>query len=65
MSFRHAKRLSDAQLERIKELNARAEEVIAGILAEQGMKTEEMQIEKQKQKHRTKRFNVKETWLPL
>ena len=65
MAFRHTKRLSDEQLARIKELNARAEEVKAGILAEQGIKTDETQIERQKEKHRTKRFNIKETWLPL
>lgn len=65
MAFRHAKRLSDEQVQRIKELNYRAEEVKAGILAESGVKTEEMLIQQQKQKHKTKRFNVKDTWLPL
>ena len=65
MSFRRSKRLSEEQTSRIKELNARAEEVKAGIMAEQGMKTEDKQIEKQQIKHKTKRFNVKETWLPL
>ena len=65
MSFRRANRLSQEQIARINEINAHAEEVKAGILAEQGMKTEETQIEHQKQKHKTKRFNIKETWLPL
>ena len=65
MAFRRTKRLSEEQTSRIKELNARAEEVKAGIMAEEGMKTEDKQIEKQKIKHKTKRFNVKETWLPL
>ena len=65
MAFRHTKRLSDEQLARIKELNARAEEIKAEILAKEGIMTEEKQIERQKEKHKTKRFNVKETWLPL
>jgi hypothetical protein len=65
MSFRRSKRLSEEQNVRIKELNSRAEEVKAGIMAEEGMKTEDKQIEKQQIKHKTKRFNVKETWLPL
>ena len=41
------------------------DEAKAQILAKEGMVTEEKQIEKQKEKHKTKRFNVKETWLPL
>ncbi len=65
MDFRRAKRLTDAQLARIKELNARAEEVKAAILAEEGVESEEKRIEREKQKHKTKRFNVKETWLQL
>lgn len=65
MGFRKTKRLSEAQLSRIKELNARADEVKADIMAKEGMHTDEKQIETQKQKHRTKRFNVRDTWLPL
>jgi hypothetical protein len=65
MSFRHAKRLTDEQLARIKELNDRAEEVKASLLAEEGIKSDEQHIEQQKAKHKTKRFNVKESWLPL
>jgi hypothetical protein len=65
MTFRQAKRLSEDQISRIKEINARAEEVKAGILAEQGVHTDEKQIEQQKEKHKTKRFNIKDTWLQL
>ena len=65
MTLRHAKRLTDEQLARIKEINARAEEVKAGLLAEEGIKSDEQHIEQQKEKHKTKRFNVKDSWLPL
>jgi hypothetical protein len=64
-AFRTARRLTDKQIMRIKEINVHADEVKAAIMAQLGMKTEEKLIEKQKQKHKTKRFNVKETWLPL
>lgn len=65
MGFRRAKRLTDDQLARIKELNARAEEVKASILTDEGLHTEEAQIEAEQERHKTKRLNVKDTWLPL
>ena len=63
MALRTAQRLSEEQLVRIKEINARAEEIRAEILASKG--SDEGEIEDQKKKQKTKRFNVKDTWLPL
>lgn len=65
MEFRAAKRLTEAQITRIKEINVRAEEVKAEILASEGVKTEDEAVEQQKKKSKEKRFNVKDTWLPL
>lgn len=65
MAFRTAQRLTEAQIKRIKEINVRAEEVKAGILASEGIKTEEANVEAQQKKSKEKRFNVKDTWLPL
>ena len=65
MEFRAARRLTEAQLSRIKEINLRADEIKAGILAEEGMKTDEGEVETQKKKSKTKRFNIKDTWFPL
>ena len=63
MALRTAQRLSEEQLVRIKEINARAEEIRAEILASKG--SDEGEIEDQKKKQKTKRFNVKDTWLHL
>jgi hypothetical protein len=65
MGFRTAKRLTEEQIKRIKEINVRAEEVKAEILASEGVKTEEASVEKEQKKSKEKRFNVKDTWLPL
>ena len=63
MAFRAEKRLSEEQLVRIKEINDRAEEIRAEVLASKG--SDEGEIEDQKKKQKTQRFNVKDTWLPL
>lgn len=65
MEFRTAKRLTAAQITRIKEINVRAEEVKAEILASEGVKTEDEGLEKGKKKSKEQRFNVKDTWLQL
>jgi hypothetical protein len=65
MAFRTAQRLTEVQIKRIKEINVRAEEVKAEIRASEGIKTEESGVEAQKKKSKEKRFNVKDTWLPL
>lgn len=65
MAFRKTKRLNEDQLSRIKEINARAEEVKTTILSSEGVKSDEESIENQKRKHITKRFRIKDSWLPL
>lgn len=65
MAFRTAQRLTEAQVKRIKEINVRAEEVKAEIQASEGIKTEEANVEAQQKKSKEKRFNIKDTWLPL
>ena len=65
MSFRRTERLSKEQLSRIKEILDRADEVRIELLTKEGMKTAEDEVEGQKNKQKTKRFNIKDTWLPL
>jgi len=60
-----ARRLSAKQIERIQELNKRAQTVKEEILKKSKSKTDTDLIEKQKKSHKHKRFHKKETWLPL
>lgn len=64
-AFRRARRLSEADLKRIKELNMRAEKLKKDLLEEKEIASVEEAIEKEKKRHKTKRFNTRETWIPL
>jgi hypothetical protein len=64
-AFRRSRRLSDVDLKRIKELNVRAEKLKKELLEEEEITTVEEEIEREKQRHKTKRFNTRETWIPL
>jgi hypothetical protein len=65
LTYRTASKLTDAELKRIKELNVRAESVISGILKKENMGSDQEIIDQQIKKHRTKRFNIKDSWIPL
>lgn len=63
--WRQKRRLSEEDLVRIKTLLQKAQEFKAFWLKKRGMTTSEALIEQQQKKHRTKRFNVREKWLPI
>ncbi len=65
LTYRTASKLTDVELKRIKELNVRAEKVISGMLKKENMGSDQEIIDSQIKKHKTKRFNVKDSWIPL
>ncbi len=64
-SFRNAERLTPEQIKRIQQLNERAGELKTKLLIELGSQTDETLIEKEQKTQKRKRFNVKDTWIPL
>jgi len=64
-SLCNTRRLSSEQLDRINELNKRAQTVKEQLLKKTKSETDENLIERQKKAHKNKRFHKKESWLPL
>ena len=64
-AFRRKQRLAEDDLMRIKQLLQKAQEFRIFWLKKQGIDSPESLIERQKKKHKTKRFNIKEKWLPI
>lgn len=64
-AWKQKSRLSDDDVIRIKELLKKAQEFKAFWLKKQGMTSSETIIDQQKKKHKNKRFNVREKWLPI
>lgn len=64
-AFRKADRLTPEQIQRINQINKQAGEIKTQILIELGSETDETLIEREKIRQKRKRFNVKETWIPL
>jgi hypothetical protein len=65
LTYRTASKLTQEELKRIKELNVRAEKVISDLLKKEKMGSDQEIIDQQIKKHKTKRFNVKDSWIPL
>lgn len=63
--LRRARRLTDKELQRVIELNKRAEELKAEILKKHGKETLEEIVEKEKTRHKRKRLKTRESWIPL
>lgn len=59
------KPLNEASKKRVDELLGKAKDLKAGIIKKLGLEDDTAFIEKERKKHITKRFNIKETWLPL
>ncbi len=57
--------LTPEELHRLGEIVKKSHEVRVDIMKELGLDTDEVVIEKQREKHSTRRFNVKDHWLPL
>lgn len=63
--WRTKRRLTEEDLVRIKTLLQKAQEFKAFWLKKKGMTSSDALIEQQQKKHRTKRFNIREKWLPI
>lgn len=63
--LRRKSRLTEKDLIRIQELINNAKEFRSFWLKKQGMNTSDDLILEQKKKHKNKRFNVREKWLPI
>lgn len=64
-ALRRARRLTEKDLQRINELNERAEELKKELLKKSGKETPEEIIEKGRKRTKPKRFNTKDSWVPL
>ena len=64
-ALRKADRLSEKQVLRVQELNKRAEELKKEILKKTGKESLEELVEKEKIRHKRKRFKTRETWIQL
>ncbi len=64
-ALRKADRLSEKQVLRVQELNKRAEEMKKEILKKTGKESLEELVEKEKIRHKRKRFKTRETWIQL
>jgi hypothetical protein len=65
IALRKKKELSPEEQKRIDEILGKAVEINKRLMKKLGMDTDEALIEKEVQKHKTKRFNIRESWLPL
>lgn len=65
MAFRRAPRLTKTQLQRVLELNARAQQLRTVLLSEEASGSDTLLVKKQTESHVHKRFNVKDGWMPL
>lgn len=63
--FRKKQRLADEDKVRIQTLAKKAHQLKEEITKTLGLASDEALIEKEKKRHKTKRFNVREKWLPL
>lgn len=65
IALRKKKERSPEDDKRIQELLEKASEINQRLLKKLGLDTDEALIEKEKQRHIRKRFNIKESWVPL
>ncbi|MDB6081782.1 MAG: hypothetical protein JWO53_1054 [Chlamydiia bacterium] len=57
--------LTKEELQHIEQLLAKASDVKVKLIKKLGLEDDSTLVEKERKKHITKRFNIKETWLPL
>lgn len=65
IALRRKKTLSDEDLKRVNELLVKAQDINQRLLKRLGLETNEALIEREKKKHVTRRFNIRDTWIPL
>jgi hypothetical protein len=64
-SLREKEKLSTAEQKRTEEILAKAKQAKTIVVKKLGLQEDEILVEKERKKHITKRFNIRETWLPL
>lgn len=65
VDLRRKKTLSDEELKRVNELLVKAKDINQRLLKRLGLETSEAIIEREKKKHVTRRFNIRDSWIPL
>ncbi len=65
LALRKKKELLPEEYQRVEEILAKAVEINKRLMKKLGIDTDDALIEKEVRKHRTKRFNIRESWLPL
>ncbi len=65
LSLRKKERMTDEEKLRVQSLKRKAEELRQKIIEKQGKSNNETLVEQEIKRHRTKRHNVREKWLPL
>ncbi len=65
IELRKKKNLSEEEQKRVQEILVKSQEINQRLMKKLGIDTDDALIEKEVKKHRTKRFNIRESWLPL
>lgn len=65
ISFRKKKEFTPEELKRIKEILDKAQEINKRLLKKLGLDSDDALVEKEKKKNLLRRFNVRDSWMPL
>lgn len=65
ISFRKKREFTPEEAKRIEEILAKSKEINAKLMKKLGLDTDDSLVEKEKKKHMLRRFNVRDSWLPL
>ncbi len=65
LEFRKKKELSSEDYKRVGEILTKAQEINQRLMKKLGIDTDDALVQKEVLKHKTKRFNIRESWLPL
>ena len=61
----HKESLTPEEMKRLEEIVEKTHQVKIEAMKELGLETDEVVVEKQRKKQITKRFNIREDWLPM
>lgn len=64
-NFRKKKEFTPEELDRINELLGKARDINKRLLKKLGLDSDDALVEKEKKRHMLRRFNVRDSWLPL
>ena len=65
IALRKKKELTLDELKRVDEILVKSQEINQRLMKKLGIDTDDALIEQEVRKHRSKRFNIRESWLPL